>query len=256
MTKAPFWGYNGAYKNKGRIFMMKKTLQYILWLVLAPLSLWAGYLLAGDRGTAFAVGALVVLSLLPFFLRFEKAKHSAAEITVLAALVAFAAVSRMAFFALPGGKAHHRRGGIGGGLLRERGRVCHRLSFRLTIRSRLRHRGIHPFSNAELGVLRTACGTACPAVEAACPAVDLRRCFGDLVLPGDGSVGGFDRRGRIFPLPLCRGDGDLPALYPFVRFDEHFVFGPYEEARYPHFRPFATKIRYLSSRTRTMIFCP
>ena len=104
MTKAPFWGYNGAYKNKGRIFMMRKTLQYILWLVLAPLSLLAGYLLAGDRGTAFAVGALVVLSLLPFFLRFEKAKHSAAEITVLAALVAFAAVSRMAFFALPGVK--------------------------------------------------------------------------------------------------------------------------------------------------------
>ena len=56
--------------------MMRKTLQYILWLVLAPLSIWAGYLLAGDRGTAFAVGALVVLSLLPFFLRFEKAKHS------------------------------------------------------------------------------------------------------------------------------------------------------------------------------------
>lgn len=83
---------------------MKKALPYFLWFFLAPLAVGAGILLAGERGIAFAVLALVLLSLAPFFLRFEKEKHTAAELTVLASLVAFAAVSRMALFALPGVK--------------------------------------------------------------------------------------------------------------------------------------------------------
>lgn len=83
---------------------MKRFFPYILWFVLAPVAVGIGILLAGDRGIAFAAVVLVLLSLLPFFLRFEKEKHTAAELTVLAALVAFAAVSRMALFALPGVK--------------------------------------------------------------------------------------------------------------------------------------------------------
>ena len=83
---------------------MKRVVPYLLWFVLAPAAVGVGILLAGERGIAFATVALVLLSLAPFLLRFEKEAHTAAELTLLAALVAFAAVSRMAFFALPGVK--------------------------------------------------------------------------------------------------------------------------------------------------------
>lgn len=83
---------------------MKNRFSYIIWLLLAPLVVAAGVLLAGERGTAVAVFALVLLALAPLLITFEKKKHTAGEITVLAALVSFAAASRMALFALPGVK--------------------------------------------------------------------------------------------------------------------------------------------------------
>lgn len=83
---------------------MKKKIPYFIWLLLAFAAVTAGVLWAGERGTAFAALALVLLALAPLFLTFEKKKHTAAEITVLAALVAFTAASRIAMFALPGVK--------------------------------------------------------------------------------------------------------------------------------------------------------
>lgn len=81
---------------------MKKRISYLIWLAAIPLAAWTGLALADERASAFAMLAVAVLALVPPFLRFEKKDHTAAEVMILAALVAFSSVSRIAFYALPG----------------------------------------------------------------------------------------------------------------------------------------------------------
>lgn len=82
--------------------MNKKYISYLIWLAVIPLTACLGILLADERASAFAMLAIAVLALVPPFLRFEKKDHTAAEVMILAALVAFSSLSRIAFYALPG----------------------------------------------------------------------------------------------------------------------------------------------------------
>ena len=83
---------------------MKRRIGYLTWLAAVLFCGIGGFFLAGERAWAYLSVALAVLALLPAVWGFEKRKHKASELTVLAALVAFTAASRIALFALPGVK--------------------------------------------------------------------------------------------------------------------------------------------------------
>lgn len=82
----------------------QKALSLIIWLLLIPVAVASGTFLPFERAEAAAMLAVAVLALVPPFVSFEKKDHTAAEVMILASLVAFSAVSRIAFFALPGVK--------------------------------------------------------------------------------------------------------------------------------------------------------
>jgi len=81
----------------------RKVSSLIIWLVLIPLAVAAGFL-PFERAEALAMLAVAVLALVPPLWRFEKKDHTAAEVMILASLVAFSSLARIAFFALPGVK--------------------------------------------------------------------------------------------------------------------------------------------------------
>ena len=76
----------------------------MIWALLIPLAVGLGVVLAGTRAWAWIMLAVACLALVPPFVRFEKKDHTAAEVMILASLVAFSSLSRIAFFALPGVK--------------------------------------------------------------------------------------------------------------------------------------------------------
>ncbi len=82
----------------------QKLISIIIWLILIPLAVVAGFVLSHERAGAFVMLAVAILALIPPFVRFEKKDHTAAEVMILASLVAFSSFARIAFFALPGVK--------------------------------------------------------------------------------------------------------------------------------------------------------
>ena len=83
---------------------MKRRVAYLIWLTAVLFCSVGGFFLAGERAWAYLSVAMAILALFPAVWGFEKRKHKASELTVLAALVAFASASRIAMFALPGVK--------------------------------------------------------------------------------------------------------------------------------------------------------
>lgn len=71
-----------------------------LTVLVIPVILAAG-LFTGGRYYALMSTAIVVLAMLPFFLVFEKRRPKARELVPIAVMAAIAAVSRLAFAALP-----------------------------------------------------------------------------------------------------------------------------------------------------------
>ena len=83
---------------------LKKTLTLLILCVLVPAVVLIGALVFGSRSYAWISLCVVVLSIVPFFMRFEKSSLDVKRLVLIAALVALSVVGRMAFAAVPGFK--------------------------------------------------------------------------------------------------------------------------------------------------------
>ena len=83
---------------------LKKTLTLLILCVLVPAVVLIGALVFGSRSYAWISLCVVVLSTVPFFMRFEKSSLDVKRLVLIAALVALSVVGRMAFAAVPGFK--------------------------------------------------------------------------------------------------------------------------------------------------------
>lgn len=82
--------------------LSKRTfLAAVLILVLIPLTIAAGILLLNDRSYYLIAALILLFTMLPFFMVFEKRKPQARELVVIAVLCAIAVAGRTAFFWLP-----------------------------------------------------------------------------------------------------------------------------------------------------------
>lgn len=77
----------------------------LLTIIIAPLTLcllilWQMFFVQSVNHYAVST-AVIILSLLPFFLSFEKKDHTTREITLIATLIALAVVSRAVFYLIP-----------------------------------------------------------------------------------------------------------------------------------------------------------
>ncbi len=89
--------YRGCMKKQKRISLF-------IWLILIPLAVAAGVVLPFAHAEAVSIFAVALFALIPPLVSFEKKDHTAAEVMILASLVAFSSLARIAFFALPGVK--------------------------------------------------------------------------------------------------------------------------------------------------------
>ena len=76
----------------------------LLSLLLMPLTVWAGLRFGGGRKYMLVSFAIILETMLPFFLVFEGRKPQARELVILSVLSALAIGGRAVFFALPGFK--------------------------------------------------------------------------------------------------------------------------------------------------------
>ena len=83
---------------------MKKRLPYIVFLILIPAVILCGALLFDAKRSAWISLCVVILSCVPFFLRYEKKKPDTKELVLIAALTALSVAGRMLFAFLPGFK--------------------------------------------------------------------------------------------------------------------------------------------------------
>lgn len=95
MTPAPA----PAIRRRGR---PRRTLAAAGMLLLAvPLTIYAGHALFGDRKYYFISLLIILETMLPFALVFERRRPQARELVVMAALCGLAVAGRLAFFMLP-----------------------------------------------------------------------------------------------------------------------------------------------------------
>lgn len=83
---------------------MKRWINYSVLLLIIPITIWLGITLFADRSYVFISLVIVLLTLLPFFITFEKRQTSTRLLVVLAVLVALSVVGRFLFAAIPGFK--------------------------------------------------------------------------------------------------------------------------------------------------------
>ena len=89
----------GTLESKKRL--SKRTLvAAALILVVIPLTIWLGLLL-GDRQYYFISLLIIIYTMVPFFMVFEKRKPKARELVVIAVLCAIAVAGRAMFIYLP-----------------------------------------------------------------------------------------------------------------------------------------------------------
>ncbi len=83
--------------------MQKKSeiINIIIMCAAAPAAAIAGFFLLTNKTSYIAAAMIIILSMLPFFISFEKRKTGVNEIAVLASFTAAATVSRAAFYMLP-----------------------------------------------------------------------------------------------------------------------------------------------------------
>ena len=84
-----------------RRFPVKTLISLFLVLVLVPATILLGVFVLHDRAYYFISLLLIVYTMVPFFLLFEKRKPQARELVVIAVLCAIAVAGRAAFFMLP-----------------------------------------------------------------------------------------------------------------------------------------------------------
>lgn len=83
---------------------MKRVLRIGIWAVAIPAVVLAGVLIFPDQAYAVVSLAVAVLSLIPFFLTFERGAFDGRGMAVLAAMIALTVVARVVFMPLPGFK--------------------------------------------------------------------------------------------------------------------------------------------------------
>lgn len=82
----------------------KKLINYIIICLIIPSAVVAGSFLFGGKQYAFISAAVTLLACVPFFLSFEKSKHTTTVLVIIAVLTALSVLSRIIFFAIPGFK--------------------------------------------------------------------------------------------------------------------------------------------------------
>ncbi len=84
--------------------MVKKCVSVCIWIILIPAIILLETLVFGGKQYALISLTVTVLSLLPFFLSFERKEQSIPKMVLIAALTAISVMGRMLFYALPGFK--------------------------------------------------------------------------------------------------------------------------------------------------------
>lgn len=84
--------------------MKKQWINYVILLLLVPISIWVGVTMFDDRKYVFISFVLVILVLIPFFLSFEQKDASIRYMVVIAVMTALSVVGRFLFAAIPGFK--------------------------------------------------------------------------------------------------------------------------------------------------------
>ena len=79
----------------------RRLLASLLILIVIPFTIWVGYAFFDDRKYYLISILIVVYSMLPFFLVFEKRKPQARELVIIAVFTAIAVSGRAAFFMAP-----------------------------------------------------------------------------------------------------------------------------------------------------------
>lgn len=87
---------------KGKSKLSKRTIfSAVMILILIPLTIVFGVFFLDDRKYYFVSLMIIIYTMIPFFMVFEKRKPQAREIVVIAVLCAIAVAGRVAFFMLP-----------------------------------------------------------------------------------------------------------------------------------------------------------
>jgi len=84
--------------------MKKQWINYIVLLLLVPISIWIGVTMFDDRKYVFISFVIVILTIIPFFLTFENKDSSIRYMVVIAVMTALSVVGRFLFAAVPGFK--------------------------------------------------------------------------------------------------------------------------------------------------------
>src|SRR5690625_871236 len=84
--------------------MKNRWINYIILLLLIPITIWLGTSMFYDRKYVFISFVIVILTLIPFFLTFEKKKASIRYMVIIAVMTALAVAGRFLFAAIPGFK--------------------------------------------------------------------------------------------------------------------------------------------------------
>jgi len=81
--------------------MNKQMLNYIILLLLVPLTIFVGVTIFDDRSYVFISFMLVILALIPFLMSFENKEANTRYMIIIAILVALSVVGRFLFAAIP-----------------------------------------------------------------------------------------------------------------------------------------------------------
>lgn len=83
---------------------MKKRISYVILCLLIPAIVVGGALIFGSKKYAWITLCVVVLSCIPFFLRFEKKENNTKELILISVMVALSVIGRIVFAPIPGFK--------------------------------------------------------------------------------------------------------------------------------------------------------
>src|SRR5690625_555467 len=84
--------------------MKNRWINYIILLLLVPITIWLGTTMFDDRKYVFISFVIVILTMIPFFLTFEKKDSSIRYMVIIAVMTALSVVGRFLFAAIPGFK--------------------------------------------------------------------------------------------------------------------------------------------------------
>lgn len=92
---------NSNIKKKVPKFNIQKLITFFIIVILIPLTIIFGIYKLNDRKYFFISIMIVIYTMIPFFMKFEKRKPQPRELILIATMAAIAVIGRMAFFMLP-----------------------------------------------------------------------------------------------------------------------------------------------------------